>query len=126
MENNVDEVVIDSEVVENVVEHSEATDNVEAIDAVDVAEASEVVDNVEVMLTTFDNPFDPFDEFVSWFMFDVSKGYYTCNLLARIARSSDEFSTIEDKKETEIAIDKIIDNDFLNIYTKITRKIEED
>ena len=80
--------------------------------------------DTEVMLTTFDNPFDPFDEFVSWFMFDVEKGYYTCSKLARIARYSEDFSTIEDKRETERAIDEIIDNDFLNIYKKVTRKVE--
>ena len=78
----------------------------------------------EVMLTTFDNPFDPFDEFVPWFMFDIEKGYYTCSKLARIARFSEEFSTKEDKEETERAIDEIIDNDFLNIYKKVTRNIE--
>ena len=80
----------------------------------------------EVMLTTFDNPFDPFDEFVPWFMYDESKGYSTCSRLARIARSSDDFSTIEEKRETERAIDEIIDNDFLNIYTKVVRNIEND
>ena len=80
----------------------------------------------ETMLTTFDNPFDPFDEFVPWFLFDVEKGYYTCNKLARIARSSEEFSTIEDKEETERAIDEIINYDFLNIYKKVTRTTEDD
>ena len=80
--------------------------------------------DTEVMLTTFDNPFDPFDEFVSWFMFDVEKGYYTCSRLARIARYSEDFSTIEDKRETERSIEEIIDNDFLNIYKKVTRKVE--
>ena len=79
--------------------------------------------DTEVMLTTFDNPFDPFDDFTSWFMFDVEKGYYTCNLLARIARTSEEFSTIEDKAETERAIDAIINYDFMNIYKKVTRDI---
>jgi hypothetical protein len=78
----------------------------------------------EVMLTTFDNPFDPFDEFVSWFLFDVEKGYNTCSKLARIARSSEEFSSIEDKAETERAIDEIIHYDFLNIYKKVTRNTE--
>ena len=78
----------------------------------------------EVMLTTFDNPFDPFDEFVSWFLFDVEKGYYTCSKLARIARYSEEFSTKEDKEETERAIDEILDYDFLNIYKKVTRNVE--
>lgn len=78
----------------------------------------------EVMLTTFDNPYDPFDEFVPWFLFDIEKGYYTCSLLARIAKTSEEFSTVEDKRETERAIDAIIDNDFLNIYKKVSRNME--
>lgn len=80
----------------------------------------------EIMLTTFDNPFDPFDEFVPWFLFDVEKGYNTCSRLARIARHSDEFSTIEDKRETERAIDEILNYDFLNIYKKVTRNSSSD
>ena len=82
--------------------------------------------DTEVMLTTFDNPYDPFDEFVPWFLFDIEKGYYTCSRLARIAKYSEGFSTIEEKRETERAIDEIIDNDFLNIYKKVTRVIEGD
>jgi len=82
--------------------------------------------DTEVMLTTFDNPFDPFDEFVPWFLFDVEMGYYTCSRLARIARSSEEFSVAEDKAETERAIDEIINYDFLNIYKKVTRNINEE
>ena len=80
----------------------------------------------EVMLTTFDNPYDPFDDFVSWWMFDIEKGYNTCSLLARIARYSEEFSTVEDKIETERAIEAIIDNDFLNIYKKVVRETVDD
>ena len=79
--------------------------------------------DTEVMLTTFDNPYNPFDDFDSWFMFDVEMGYYTCSRLARIAKFSEEFSTIEEKLDTERAIDEIIDHDFLNIYKKITRNI---
>ena len=79
--------------------------------------------DTETMLTTFDNPFDPFDEFVPWFLFDIEQGYYTCSRLARIAKSSEDFSVAEDKAETERAIDEIINHDFLNIYKKVTRNI---
>ena len=82
--------------------------------------------DAETMLTTFDNPFDPFDDFVQWFMYDVDKGYNTCGKIARIAKSSEEFSTIEDERETVRAIDEIIDNDFLNIYKKVTRNSESE
>ena len=82
--------------------------------------------DTEIMLTTFDNPFDPFDDFVHWFLFDVEKGYNTCSYLARVARSSEEFSTIEDKEETERAIDAIINHDFLNIYKKVVRNVSNE
>lgn len=84
------------------------------------------LENNEVMLTTFDNPFDPFDDFVHWWLFDIEKGYNTCSKLARIARSSEEFSTIEEDRERERAIDEIIDNDFLNIYKKAVRKVDKE
>lgn len=72
------------------------------------------------MLTTFDNPFNPFDEFTSWFLFDVEKGYNTCAKLARIAKLSDENTDQENDAETERAMDEIIKYDFLNIYKKVT------
>jgi hypothetical protein len=75
----------------------------------------------EVMLTTFDNPFDPFEEFSSWFLFDVEKGYGTCDYLARIAQFSDDMTQIEIDAENERAIDEIIKHDFLNIYKKVTK-----
>lgn len=78
----------------------------------------------EVMLTTFDNPYNPFDDFDQWYSFDKQMHYDTCEKIARIARSFEDFSTIEEKKDTERAIDEIIDNDFLNIYVKLTRTIE--
>lgn len=77
--------------------------------------------DTEIMLTTFDNPYDPFDDFISWWMFDIEMGYNTCGLLGRIARYSEDFSVTEEKEDMERAIDQIIDNDFLNIYKKATR-----
>lgn len=80
--------------------------------------------DTETMLTTFDNPYNPFDDFDQWFAFDVAQGYYSCNLLARIAGHTEGLSVIEEKRDTERAIDEIIKYDFLNIYTTVTRDIE--
>ena len=30
-------------------------------------------------LTTVDNPYNPFDQFDSWYQFDMDKGYGTCS-----------------------------------------------
>lgn len=76
----------------------------------------------ECMLTTFDNPFDPFEQFTSWFLFDVEKGYNTCAYMARIAKLSDDFSDEENDREIERAIDEIIQYDALNIYKKVRKQ----
>ena len=74
------------------------------------------------MLTTFDNPFNPFEDFSSWFLFDVEKGYNSCGLLDRIANFSEQLSEKENDEEMERAIDEIIKNDFMHIYTKVNEE----
>ena len=74
------------------------------------------------MITTFDNPFDPFEQFTQWFLFDVEKGYNTCSYLGRIARTSEQLSEEENDLEIERAIDEIIKYDFRNIYKKVKKK----
>ena len=76
----------------------------------------------ESMLTTFDNPFNPFEQFDSWFQFDVEKGYYSCSLLARIAKIGDDFTEKEISEENERAIDEIIKYDFTNTYRKVQKE----
>ena len=76
------------------------------------------------MLTTFDNPFDPFEQFTSWFMFDVEKGYNACAYLARIAKLTDDMSDQEISDEINRAIDEIIKYDFMNIYKKVEKTSE--
>ncbi len=76
------------------------------------------------MLTTFDNPFNPFENFSSWFLFDVEKGYNSCSYLGRIARTSDQLSDEENSSEIERAIDEIIKHDFRNIYRKTSMQVQ--
>ena len=71
------------------------------------------------MLSTIDNPYNPFEDFDSWLRFDMEKGYNSCAYLARIARTSDQFSEEENNVEVERAIDEIVAHDFMNIYMKV-------
>ena len=73
------------------------------------------------MLTTFDKPFDPFEQLTSWFMFDVEKGYNSCSYLARIGKLTDDMTEQEVSDEIERAIDEIIQYDFANIYKKVKK-----
>lgn len=72
----------------------------------------------DCMLTTFDNPYDPFDQFTLWLMFDKEQGYNTCEYLGRVVEFSEDMTEKEMNDEIDRAMDFIIDNDFLNIYKK--------
>ena len=76
---------------------------------------------MRIMLSTIDNPYDPFNDFKNWFMFDAQHGYDTCAYLARIAKTSDQLTEKENDEEIERAIDEIIEHDFMNIYVKLKR-----
>lgn len=76
----------------------------------------------EVRLTTIDNPFDVFEEFNQWFLFDIEKGYNSCSYLDRIAKTTDVMSEQEENAEIERAIDEIIKYDFMNIYKKAVKE----
>ena len=80
----------------------------------------------DCMLTTFDNPYNPFDDFTLWMMYDKEQGYDTCERLARIAKLSDDMSQDEIDAETDRAMDEIIFYDFLNIYKKVRQDSEPD
>lgn len=69
-------------------------------------------------LTTFDNPYNPFEQFTKWFLFDVEKGYNSSAYLGRIARTSEQLSDEENAYEVERAIDEIIKYDFTGKYRK--------
>lgn len=76
----------------------------------------------ESMLTTVDNPYNPFIQFDEWKAFDESKGYYTCEYLARIAKTSHELSDADNSLAIEDAINEIIYFNVLGIYQKVTKE----
>ena len=80
----------------------------------------------KVMLTTIDNPVDPFEDFTSWYLFDTEKGYNSCSYLGRVSYTSDELSDAENEEEIERAIDEIIKYDFMNIYKKVTKETKKE
>lgn len=72
------------------------------------------------MLTTIDNPFDPFTQFDAWFQFDEEKGYHTCQYLAKVSRASSEMSESDYEQEIERAIDEIVRFNVRGIDKKVT------
>ena len=80
--------------------------------------------NIECRLTTNDNPYDPFDQFDQWYLYDtVEKGYNTCSKVARLAELYDDMSDKEYNDEIERVYDEIIQYDFLNMYKKVFKVV---
>ena len=78
------------------------------------------------MLTTVDNPFDPFTQFDRWYDYDQEKGYKSLELLARIAHSSSDLSEEDQDLEILRAIDEIVFENILGIYRKIEPQNNKD
>ena len=75
----------------------------------------------EVMLTTKDNPYNPFTQFNDWFMFDELKGYHTCGYIDRLAHTSDDLSDSVNKLIIDVAIEEILALE-PDIYEKVENK----
>jgi hypothetical protein len=77
----------------------------------------------EHMLTTLDNPFDPFTQWDDWYAYDEAAGYHTTSFLARIAKTSDELSEADQSLAIEDAIDEIVRENVLGIYRKVEQQL---
>lgn len=73
----------------------------------------------EHMLTTVDNPFNPFHRFDEWYVYDNSRGYHSLSLLARVYIGSDELSEADQSLATEQAIDEIVRENVSGMHRRI-------
>jgi hypothetical protein len=71
------------------------------------------------MLTTVDNPWNPFTQFDEWLSFDEASGYYTTQYLARLTLSSPDLSDADQSEAIEVAIESIVEQNVLGIYRKV-------
>ena len=78
-----------------------------------------------VMLTTVDNPYDPFDNFTEWYEYDTRAGHHSTAFLARLTFTSDQLSEEQQQLDTEKAIDEIVFENVSGVHRKVTREIPE-
>lgn len=73
----------------------------------------------EYMITTVDNPYNPFEDFENWFIWDHVSGYNSCEKIARFISDSRNMTSEEELLDNERAIDTVVLNDFTNLYRKV-------
>lgn len=86
----------------------------------DISQSS-VPSRSEYMLTTIDNPFDPFTQWDEWYAWDQTSGYHTPGLLDRIARVSDELAEVDQHLAVQQAIDEIVRENVSGMHKKVKR-----
>lgn len=75
----------------------------------------------EYMLTTVDNPFDPFTRFDEWLAYDMSMGYNTASFLDRVAYVSSDLSEADQALAIQQAIDDIVQENVSGMWRKVSR-----
>ena len=82
-----------------------------------------IADDSEFLLSTVDNPYNPFSHWDEWLAFDTEKGYSTCGLLARLSENvfNDNMSDEWNDMRLREAIDNFIEIDPLRLYCKVDR-----
>lgn len=75
----------------------------------------------ESMLTTLDNPYNPFTQYEEWYALDRYLGHYTPEYLARVAIVSDGLSPADQQLAIEDAIAEIVALNFNGLYARVTR-----
>jgi len=76
------------------------------------------------MLTTIDNPYNPFNEFDAWYAYDLSHGYDSLGLLARVANTSDDLSDADQIDAIELAIEEIVVENVSGLHLKVESSTE--
>ena len=74
---------------------------------------------IKHMLTTVDNPFNPFTHYDEWYAYDIKQGHNTAAFLARIVKTSYELSSADQDLAIEQGIDEIIKENVSGLYKKV-------
>lgn len=74
------------------------------------------------MLTTVDNPYNPFEDFSTWWEWDTLHGYNSCGKVAAMTKSTAGMSKEDENQCIEDAIDRIVFNDFTSLYVKVNEQ----
>lgn len=67
-------------------------------------------------ITTYDNPYDPANEFREWYAFDTAHDYQTLDLLARLDTGGEHQSPADNAEARLQAIQEMADMNVTGLY----------
>jgi hypothetical protein len=79
-------------------------------------------DSTEYVLTTVDNPYNPFTDFNAWLAYDIRMGYNTVSFLARIAMLPEDLPEPYQSLAIQNAMDEIVQENVSGMWKKVSRE----
>lgn len=80
------------------------------------------MDELNVMLTTDDNPINPFTNFREWYTYDMQLGYDTMGLLARVAAVPVNLSDMDRDQAIDDAMHEIAHYNVSGMHRLVTEQ----
>ena len=71
------------------------------------------------MLSTTDNPFNPWTHYDQWFEWDTSRGYNTASYLATVVQLINANGRVSDDEALALAIDDILEFNITGNYVLV-------
>jgi hypothetical protein len=84
-----------------------------------------MVDTIQAtthMLSTIDNPFNPWTDYDEWLAYDELQGYYSNALLARVVITSDALSIADQRSAIEDGISEIVSQNVSGVHISVPEK----
>ena len=81
-----------------------------------------MTESTEYMLTTVDNPYNPFTDFNAWLTYDIRMGYNTSAFLGRVAMLPEDLPEPYQSLAIQIAIDEIVKENVSGMWRKVSRE----
>jgi len=73
----------------------------------------------DYLISTSDNPYNPWTQFSEWFVWDETNGYHTCQKLARLCEFTDDLGDTEELLSYYDAAEKMLQYNFTGNYIKV-------
>ena len=87
-------------------------------------------ENVEnddnIMITSIDNPWNPFTQFDEWYAFDMRQGYNICGLMASFTTYSRSLPETINEADIDEAIDQLCNDVFKGLFIKVSPESYKD
>lgn len=80
----------------------------------------ESITDMDVMLTTVDNPINPFTSFTEWYHRDLALGHDTMGLLARVAAVPSDLSEMDRDNAITEAMQEIAHENVTGVHRLVT------